>query len=53
MVLVVNDRAVYMAMSIPRIYAVDLFCGVGGLSYGLKAAGIKVVAGYDLDVTCK
>ncbi|HGM6719738.1 TPA: DNA cytosine methyltransferase [Stenotrophomonas maltophilia] len=34
------------------IVAVDLFCGVGGLSYGLKQAGIDVRAGYDLDGEC-
>jgi len=33
--------------------AVDLFCGIGGLSYGLKKAGINVVAGIDLDESCK
>lgn len=32
---------------------VDLFCGIGGLSYGLKKAGINVVAGIDLDGSCK
>ncbi|EDP4562569.1 DNA (cytosine-5-)-methyltransferase, partial [Campylobacter jejuni] len=32
---------------------VDLFCGVGGLSCGLKQAGFEVIAGYDLDGTCK
>lgn len=32
---------------------VDLFCGVGGLTCGLKKAGLDVVAGYDLDVTCE
>ena len=35
------------------ISAVDLFCGVGGLTYGLKQAGINVVAGLDIDETCK
>lgn len=33
--------------------AVDLFCGVGGLSYGLRRAGLQVVAGLDADKTCK
>lgn len=32
---------------------VDLFCGVGGLTYGLEKAGLNVVAGYDLDATCE
>ena len=35
------------------ISAVDLFCGVGGLTYGLEQAGIKVNAGIDIDGTCK
>lgn len=35
------------------IKAVDLFCGVGGLTYGLQQAGIKVVAGIDLDASCE
>jgi DNA (cytosine-5)-methyltransferase 1 len=32
---------------------VDLFCGVGALSHGLKLAGCKIVAGYDVDRRCK
>lgn len=32
---------------------IDLFCGIGGLSYGLKKAGISVVAGVDLDDSCR
>tara|TARA_R110002074_G_scaffold231057_1_gene402633 strand:+ start:319 stop:1365 length:1047 start_codon:yes stop_codon:yes gene_type:complete len=32
---------------------VDLFCGIGALSHGLKLAGFKVVAGYDIDENCK
>lgn len=31
------------------VSAVDLFCGAGGLTYGLLQAGIKVEAGIDLD----
>ncbi len=38
---------------LPRIEVVDLFCGVGGLSYGLHQGGLNVLAGYDLDDTCK
>lgn len=33
--------------------AVDLFCGIGGLSYGLASAGVNVVAGIDVDGSCK
>lgn len=32
-----------------KINAVDLFCGVGGLTCGVQQAGINVVAGYDID----
>lgn len=32
---------------------VDLFCGIGGLSYGLKSQGFKILAGFDIDSTCK
>lgn len=33
--------------------AVDLFCGIGGLTHGLIKEGIKVVAGIDNDDSCK
>lgn len=36
-----------------KIGAVDLFCGIGGLTYGLRTSGINVVAGVDLDPSCK
>ena len=36
-----------------KIVAVDLFCGAGGLTYGLQKAGIKVKAGIDSDPSCK
>lgn len=35
------------------VQAIDLFCGVGGLTCGLIQAGINVVAGFDLDPTCQ
>jgi len=36
-----------------KISAIDLFCGIGGLSYGLNKSGIKVKAGIDIDTTCE
>ena len=36
-----------------NIDAIDLFCGAGGLSYGLQKTGIKVRAGIDFDPRCK
>ena len=38
---------------LPRIEVVDLFCGIGGLRYGMKKAGLKINAGFDIDWTCK
>lgn len=35
------------------IVAVDLFCGVGGLTHGLSNAGVKVCLGVDLDPACR
>lgn len=35
------------------IKAVDFFCSGGGMSYGLKQAGIQVLAGIDFDETCE
>ncbi len=36
-----------------KIKCIDLFCGVGGLTYGLNKSGVNVIAGYDLDDECK
>lgn len=40
-------------MSTPKIVAVDLFCGAGGLTFGLRKAGIEVIAGIDIDSNSK
>jgi len=39
--------------SIKRIKAVDFFCGGGGMSYGMKKAGIDILAGIDYEKECK
>ncbi len=36
-----------------QISAIDLFCGIGGLTNGLIEAGITVKAGIDSDKSCK
>lgn len=33
--------------------AIDFFCGGGGMTYGLRLAGINVVAGVDFDIDAK
>lgn len=35
-----------------KIVAIDLFCGVGGLTHGLENAGIEVRLGIDIDPAC-
>ena len=35
------------------IKAFDVFCSVGGLTYGLNKAGIRVEAGLDIDSSCQ
>jgi len=32
---------------------IDLFCGIGGLTHGLRLAGLNVIAGIDVDSSCK
>lgn len=36
-----------------ELKAVDFFCGAGGMSYGLRQAGIQVLAGIDSDPDCR
>lgn len=36
-----------------NIEAIDLFCGAGGLSYGLSTEGIHIKAGIDIDPHCE
>lgn len=36
-----------------QIVAVDLFCGVGGLTHGLIKSGVSVRLGVDLDPACR
>lgn len=36
-----------------NVGVIDLFCGVGGLTYGLQKAGLDVIAGIDIDASCE
>lgn len=36
-----------------QIKAVDFFCGGGGMSFGMKNAGINILAGIDYEPECK
>ncbi len=35
------------------IRAIDVFCGIGGLTHGLRSAGLDVVLGLDSDASCR
>lgn len=36
-----------------KLFAIDLFCGAGGLTHGLISEGVPVVAGIDVDPACR
>lgn len=36
-----------------KLRAVDFFCSVGGMTHGFRMAGIDVIAGLDIDPSCK
>jgi DNA (cytosine-5)-methyltransferase 1 len=36
-----------------KLQVIDLFCGVGGLTRGILNLSIPVIAGFDIDNTCK
>lgn len=39
--------------TLASVEVVDLFCGIGGLSYGMKSKGFRILKGFDLDETCQ
>lgn len=43
----------YIMISGKPVQAVDLFCGIGGLTRGLSNSGIRVLAGIDRDSSCR
>lgn len=42
-----------MKKEVSLVKAIDLFCGAGGLTHGLIKSGINVIAGYDIEESCK
>lgn len=36
-----------------NLKAVDFFCSIGGMTYGFRKAGVEVIAGIDIDDSCK
>lgn len=41
-----------MKKDLAKIKIIDLFCGIGGLTHGLIAEGLDVIAGIDNDSSC-
>jgi DNA (cytosine-5)-methyltransferase 1 len=42
-----------MSINNKKIGVIDLFCGIGGLSHGMLKKGFNILAGYDIDESCK
>ena len=40
-------------MHMNDVNCIDLFCGAGGLTHGLQREGLNVVAGVDIEETCR
>jgi len=38
---------------VAKLRAIDFFCSIGGMTYGFRKAGIDVIAGIDIDSSCK
>ncbi|MGL4608462.1 MAG: DNA cytosine methyltransferase [Trueperaceae bacterium] len=52
MINIPNSKGFQKGKQSRQISAVDLFCGVGGLTHGLIQGGIEVAAGIDIDIHC-
>jgi DNA (cytosine-5)-methyltransferase 1 len=48
-----RKQTVLKKSRVPVVKVVDLFCGAGGLAYGLRSAGFEIAAGVDLDPACR
>lgn len=48
-----KDVAKRKKTTVPKISAIDLFCGAGGLTHGLLKQSIAVAAGFDIDPSCR
>lgn len=47
------DRSRTVNRAKRKVFAVDIFCGAGGLTHGLEKAGIDVRLGVDIDPACE
>lgn len=48
-----NKKKATTLEDVPDASVIDLFCGAGGLSHGFRQEGFEVVAGIDIDETCR
>lgn len=49
----IRSAIVFPQSGYMRIGVVDIFCGIGGLSYGFSREGFDVIAGIDSDGSCR
>ncbi len=47
------EQAINNSNKISNCSVIDLFCGIGGLTHGLVKEGFNVLAGFDIDNTCR
>lgn len=50
---IISDQFPAIERPLPKLCAVDFFCGAGGVTAGFTDAGIQVLAGIDIDNNCK
>lgn len=50
-IILLSSLFIGVFVDLSQVKVVDLFCGAGGLSYGLKSAHLPISAGVDIDKT--
>lgn len=49
----INKNWIKKSKKSHQLKAIDFFCGGGGMTYGLRKSGVKVLAGIDYDKDCE
>ena len=48
-----SSKTSYRKKASSKLRAIDFFCSIGGMTYGFTKAGVNVIAGIDIDPSCK